>query len=87
MSEDDWQEPELTCPHIDAAIASGELSEAVKAELNAIREINSQLRYGTWVLRAQLADHRATQPVPLPDVGGMLSRLAPNVLMERNNTG
>lgn len=55
----DWIEPELTCPHIDAAIASGELSEAVKAELATIREINSQLRYGTWFLKAQLEEQRA----------------------------
>lgn len=33
---------------------SGELSPAVVDELAAIREINSQLRYGTWALKAQL---------------------------------
>jgi len=51
-----FAEPELTCPHIDRAVASGELSEAVIEELAIIREINSQLRYGTWCLKAQLAD-------------------------------
>lgn len=51
----EWVEPELTCPHIDRAIASGELSESVKDELLAVREINSQLRYGTWALKARLS--------------------------------
>lgn len=55
----EWQEPPLTCPHIDAAIASGELSDGVKAELAEIRDINSQLRYGTWALRSQLTASRA----------------------------
>ena len=50
----EWDEPPLTCPHIDAAIASGELSPGVIAELETIRDINSQLRYGTWFLRAQV---------------------------------
>jgi len=52
----EWKEPPLTCPHIDAAIASGELSAEVKAELGMIRDINSQLRFGTWSLKAMLAD-------------------------------
>lgn len=47
-------EPPLTCPHIDKAIASGELSDDVVAELHTIRDINSQLRHSTWALRAQL---------------------------------
>jgi hypothetical protein len=47
-------DPPLTCPHIDAAVASGELSPEVIAELAEIRDINSQLRYGTWALKARL---------------------------------
>ena len=50
----DWEEPPLTCPHIDAAIESGDLSDTVKAELAAIKDINSQLRHGTWALKYAL---------------------------------
>lgn len=42
------KEPELTCPHIDKVIADGNLSAEVLAELEVIRDINSQLRYGLW---------------------------------------
>jgi len=55
----EWTEPPLTCPHIDAAIASGELSAEVAQELATIRGINSQLRYGTWALKARLSDYQA----------------------------
>lgn len=48
-----WQEPPLTCPHIDKAVASGALPPEVIEELAAIRDINSQLRYGTWYLKAR----------------------------------
>lgn len=58
-SAEPWNEPPLTCPHIDAAIASGELSDVVKAELATIRDINSQLRYGTWALRAEITSQSA----------------------------
>ena len=57
--EVEWTEPPLTCPHIDAAIASGELSAEVAQELATIRGINSQLRYGTWALKARLSDYQA----------------------------
>lgn len=57
--EEPWNEPPLTCPHIDAAIASGELSDAVKAELDTVRGINSQLRHGTWALRAEITSQTA----------------------------
>ena len=57
--EVEWTEPPLTCPHIDAAIASGELSAEVAQELATIRDINSQLRYGTWALKARLSDYQA----------------------------
>lgn len=55
-------EPPLTCPHIDAAIESGEISPQVLAELFTIRDINSQLRYGTWALKAkaEAAEARAS---------------------------
>ena len=48
-----WQEPPLTCPHIDKVISSGEASPQVVEELFSIRDINSQLRYGTWALKAR----------------------------------
>lgn len=46
-------EPALTCPHIDRLVASGELTNEAVRELHDIRDINSQLRYGTWVLNAR----------------------------------
>jgi hypothetical protein len=51
-----WTEPPFTCPHITRAVASGELSEAVVIELKAIRDINSQLRHGTWAKDDRIAD-------------------------------
>ena len=63
-------EPELTCPHIDKAIASGELSESVKAELHAIKDINSQLRYGMWVLKAQLSEAHPPRSTLAPAPAG-----------------
>jgi len=48
-----WEEPQLTCPHIDAMVENAALPPEAIAELDAIREIHSQLRYGTWVLRAR----------------------------------
>jgi len=55
----EWKEPPFTCPHIEVAVASGQLSDDVKAELHTIREINSQLRHGTWALKARIADLEA----------------------------
>lgn len=54
-----WNEPPLTCPHIDRALASGALPTAVSEELVAIRDINSQLRYGTWYLKARIKELEA----------------------------
>lgn len=54
-----WEEPELTCPHIDAALASGELTDEVARELSVIRGINSQLRYGTWAYKAAIEAQQA----------------------------
>lgn len=48
-----YSEPPLTCPHIDRLVEGGEMPASVLDELFAIREINSQLRYGTWVLKAR----------------------------------
>lgn len=53
-----WKEPPLTCPHIDALMARQDISPEVAAELAAIRDINSQLRYGTWVLAAERDEAR-----------------------------
>jgi hypothetical protein len=52
----EYKEPPLTCPHIDKAISSGNLPPEIIQELLAIRDINSQLRYGTWSLIASLKD-------------------------------
>lgn len=52
----EWSEPPLTCPHIDKAVASGVLPEDVISELDEIRDINSQLRYGTWYLHSKATD-------------------------------
>lgn len=57
--EEGWKEPPLTCPHIDRAIESGTLPPAVVEELVAIRDINSQLRYGTWYLKARVDELEA----------------------------
>ena len=57
--EAEWKEPPLTCPHIDRAIESGTLPPEVVEELLAVRDINSQLRYGTWYLKARVADLEA----------------------------
>jgi hypothetical protein len=57
--EEGWREPSLTCPHIDRAIESGTLPPAVVEELVAIRDINSQLRYGTWYLGARVEELEA----------------------------
>lgn len=46
-------EPGLTCPHIDKLVESGVLPIEAVHELDTIRDINSQLRYGTWVLNAR----------------------------------
>ncbi len=41
-------EPDLTCPHIDKLVETGELSIEAIHELYHIRDINSMLRYGLW---------------------------------------
>lgn len=41
-------EPPLTCPAIDALIAKHSPSDEIVRELDHIRDINSQLRYGLW---------------------------------------
>ncbi|NTB01586.1 hypothetical protein [Agrobacterium tumefaciens] len=46
-------EPELTCPHIDKLVQSGELSIEAIQELERIRDINSMLRYGLWHEKAR----------------------------------
>lgn len=54
-------EPELTCPHIDKLVQSGELSVEAIQELERIRDINSMLRYGLWheKARAEEAETKA----------------------------
>lgn len=46
------QEPELTCPRIDAFVAATNPPPEVMKELAAMRDINSQLRFGIWHYRA-----------------------------------
>lgn len=46
------REPALTCPHIDKAISSGELSAETIRELETVRDINSQLRFAIWHFKA-----------------------------------
>lgn len=75
----EWQEPPLTCPHIDAAVASGELSEAVVDELATIRDINSQLRYGTWALKSQLEAVLAARSTA-PEAGKAVAEFAEAIL-------
>lgn len=75
-AERTWSEPPLTCPHIDRAVASGTLPDDVISELDEIRDINSQLRYGTWYLRAEL-DAKETEALGyLRAVGTLQDRLA-----------
>lgn len=47
------EEPELTCPHIDKLVRSGELTGEAVQELSIIRDINSKLRYGLWHEKAR----------------------------------
>ncbi|MBS7696246.1 MULTISPECIES: hypothetical protein [unclassified Chelatococcus] len=46
-------EPPLTCPAIDAFILKANPPNEVKAELDFIRSINSQLRYSLWAEKAR----------------------------------
>ena len=49
----EWAEPPLTCPHIDKVLSMPGVDPAMRHELEQIKDINSQLRYGTWHLRAE----------------------------------
>lgn len=43
-----FPEPPLTCPAIDAFISKHSPEDEIVKELTAIRDINSQLRFGLW---------------------------------------
>lgn len=54
--ESGQMEPPLTCPAIDAFILRTNPPDEVKAELDLIRSINSQLRYSLWAEKARAQD-------------------------------
>lgn len=54
----DRKEPPLSCPHIDRFLSSADASPELKAELEAIRDINSQLRWSLWHVKQEAAEAR-----------------------------
>lgn len=47
------EQPPLTCPHIDRFLSAANAPQELKDELEAIKNINSQLRYGLFHERAR----------------------------------
>lgn len=47
------EQPPLSCPHIDRFLSAANVPQELKDELEAIKSINSQLRYGLFHERAR----------------------------------